>query len=71
MSTTSTGLGKNEQAKVVRATYSMREVRILLGIGHNAVYAAAKDGTIPTIRIGKSLRSPKAFVDAMLGIKKG
>jgi hypothetical protein len=38
----------------------------MLGLNKNAAYAAAKRGDIPTIRIGKLLRVPKAAFEKML-----
>jgi excisionase family DNA binding protein len=38
----------------------------MLGLTRNAAYAAAKRGEIPTIRIGKLLRVPKAAFEKML-----
>jgi excisionase family DNA binding protein len=57
-----------KDASIARATYSIDETAVLLGVGRNAAYAAAKAKEIPTIRIGRSLRVPKAALDRMLGI---
>ncbi len=53
---------------ISRATYSIEEVAKLLGIGRNAAYEGARRGDFPTIKIGKSVRAPKALIDRMLGI---
>ena len=45
----------------------LESVRIL-GIGRNAAYEGARRGAFPTIKIGKSVRAPKALIDRMLGI---
>jgi excisionase family DNA binding protein len=37
-----------------------------LGLNKNASYKAAKDGVIPTIRIGRLLRVPVAAMEKML-----
>jgi excisionase family DNA binding protein len=37
-----------------------------LGLGRNASYEAAKRGDIPTLRLGKLLRVPKAALDRLL-----
>ena len=42
------------------------EAGAMLGLNKNAAYAAAKRGDIPTIRIGKLLRVPKAAFEKML-----
>lgn len=38
----------------------------MLGLSRNAAYAAAERGEIPTIRIGRLLKVPKAALDRML-----
>ena len=51
-----------------RATYTVREVARLLGVGRDAVYAAAGRGEIPgTIRIGRRIVFARAKVLAWLG----
>lgn len=40
----------------------------VLGLGRNASYEAARRGDIPTIRIGKLIRVPKAALNEMLGL---
>ncbi|MEH2501556.1 excisionase family DNA binding protein [Bradyrhizobium sp. AZCC 1578] len=47
-------------------TYLVPEAGAMLGLTRNASYAAAKRGDIPTIRIGKLLRVPKAAFDRLL-----
>lgn len=41
--------------------------RDILGIGRNQVYAAAANGEIPTIRIGKRILVPRAALEKLLG----
>jgi excisionase family DNA binding protein len=67
MSIGSTGLGKDEPRRVVKSTYTIDEVAALFGIGRNAAYSSAARGDFPTIRLGKTLRAPKAAIDRMLG----
>ncbi|MCW1990950.1 UNVERIFIED_ORG: excisionase family DNA binding protein [Bradyrhizobium japonicum] len=55
--------GSNEDKRLV---YEVPEAGALLGLGRNASYEAAKRGDIPTIRIGKLIRVPKAAFDQML-----
>jgi excisionase family DNA binding protein len=43
------------------------EVGQMLDLSRPAVYAAAQRGEIPTIRIGRLLKVPKAAFDQMLG----
>jgi excisionase family DNA binding protein len=49
-----------------RLTYSLSEVGRLLGLGRNSVYAAVKNGELPTLRIGRRLLVPKAKLDRLL-----
>lgn len=48
-------------------TVSVPEAGRLLGIGKDASYAAAKNGQIPTLRFGRSLRVSVPKLLAMLG----
>jgi excisionase family DNA binding protein len=41
--------------------------RVYLGLPRGAAYAAAKAGTIPTIRIGRKLRVPVAAMKRLVG----
>lgn len=49
-----------------RLVYEVPEAGAMLGLTRNASYAAAARGDIPTIRIGKLLRVPKAAFRKML-----
>jgi excisionase family DNA binding protein len=50
------------------ATMSIPEAAHWLGVGRDAAYVAAKNGTLPTIRIGRQLlRVPTATLARMLG----
>ena len=49
-----------------RRTLSVEEAGRVLGISRGAAYAHAKDGSIPTIRLGKRLLVPKAALDKLL-----
>jgi len=40
--------------------YTVQEAGEMVGLGRNAAYEAARRGDIPTIRIGKLLKVPKA-----------
>jgi excisionase family DNA binding protein len=55
----------NDESADKRLVYEVPEAGALLGLGRNASYEAAKRGDIPTIRIGKLLRVPKAAFDQM------
>jgi len=49
-----------------RLVYEVPEAGEMLGLTRNASYDAAKRGDIPTIKIGKLLRVPKAAFHRML-----
>jgi excisionase family DNA binding protein len=49
-----------------RKTYTIAESALLLGVGKNQCYDAARAGQIPTVRIGKRILVPKAALDRML-----
>jgi excisionase family DNA binding protein len=49
-----------------RLTYDVEETGVKLGISRTQAYEAAKNGELPTIRIGKRLLVPKAALDRML-----
>jgi excisionase family DNA binding protein len=51
-----------------RLTLSVEQVGRILGISRGAAYAYAKDGSIPTIRLGKRLLVPKAALEKMLNV---
>jgi hypothetical protein len=50
-----------------KPTASVPDVgRICFGLSRNAAYEAARRGDIPTVRLGKILRVPTAWVRAKL-----
>jgi excisionase family DNA binding protein len=49
-----------------RLVYKVPEAGALLGLKRNASYEAAKRGDIPTVRIGRLLRVPKAALLKLL-----
>jgi excisionase family DNA binding protein len=49
-----------------RQTLSVEDAGEILGLSRGAAYARAKDGSLPTIRMGKRLLVPKAALDKML-----
>lgn len=51
-----------------KATISVPAAAKVLGIGRNAAYEAAANGTLPTLRFGKSIRVPVAKLSALLGL---
>lgn len=49
-------------------TCSVPEAGRLLGIGRDAAYRAAADGTIPTLRLGRRIVVPVPKLMALLGV---
>ena len=49
-----------------RLVYTIEEVSQILGLTRNGAYEAARRGEIPTIRIGKLIKVPKAALHAMI-----
>ena len=48
--------------------YRPAEVAEVLGIGRSTAYAAARDGSLPVLRIAGRLLVPTAKLAAMLGL---
>jgi len=54
-----------------RLTMTIVEAAAKLGVGRNQAYTAAKDGQIPTIKIGKRLLVPVAALERKLASASG
>jgi excisionase family DNA binding protein len=54
-----------------RSTCSVDEAARLLRIGRSTAYAAAHDGSLPTIRVSSRLLVPTAKLLAMIGVAEG
>jgi excisionase family DNA binding protein len=48
-------------------TISVEDAGKILGYSRNSAYEAAKTGELPTIRLGRKLRVPRAALEKMLG----
>ncbi|WMT78852.1 helix-turn-helix domain-containing protein [Bradyrhizobium sp. Ash2021] len=59
-------LDRNGPADDNCLVYDLLEAGSMLGLNRNASYAAAKRGDIPTIKIGKLIKVPKAAFHQML-----
>jgi excisionase family DNA binding protein len=57
------------QSDSERRTVSVEQAGRILGISRGAAYAHAKDGSLPTIRLGKRLLVPKAALDKLLAVE--
>ena len=49
-----------------KATISVREASRLLGTGLNQTYEACRQGTIPTIKVGKRILIPRPAFERLL-----
>ncbi len=45
---------------------TMDEVCIVLQLSRNTVYELARSGDVPTIRLGRQLRTPRAALEHMM-----
>lgn len=52
--------------KDMKATITIEETALRLGVSRASAYAAAREGTIPTLKIGRRLVVPKAALERML-----
>jgi excisionase family DNA binding protein len=59
-------MSKPDQSTNPSLVYEVPEAGAMLGLTRNASYEAAKRGDIPTIRLGKLIRVPKAAFHRML-----
>jgi len=50
-----------------RATITVEEVAVLLGVGRSAAYDAARRGDLPALRVGRRLLIPVPRLLQMLG----
>ena len=51
---------------ILRPVMTVREAAEVLGIGLNSAYEAIGRGEIPHIRIGRSIRVPRAALEQLL-----
>jgi excisionase family DNA binding protein len=54
-----------------RHTCSVDEAAAVLGVGRSTAYAAARDGSLPTLRLSKRILVPTAKLLEMLGLDAG
>jgi len=52
-----------------RTTCSIDEAALVLGIGRSTAYAAAREGSLPVLRVRHRLLVPTAKLLAMLGVE--
>lgn len=47
---------------------TVEEAARVLRVGRNGAYAAVADGVLPAVRIGRTIRIPRAALAEMLGV---
>jgi excisionase family DNA binding protein len=57
------------EALAAKATVSVLHAGQILGLSKSAIYAAAHNGDLPTIRLGKRFFVPTEKLAEMLGMK--
>lgn len=57
------------QALAAQATISVLHAGEVLGLSKSAIYAAAHNGDLPTIRVGRRFLVPTEKLAEMLGLK--
>jgi excisionase family DNA binding protein len=50
-----------------KATLTVDEAALILGVSRNSAYQAAHTGELPTIKIGKRLLVPRVAFEKMVG----
>lgn len=56
----------SEQSEIERAVYTAREVKHLTGLDIRTVYKLAREGSIPSIRVGRKFIFPRIGVHRWL-----
>jgi excisionase family DNA binding protein len=51
-------------------TVTVDEAAALLGLSRNGTYNAVRDGSLPSIRVGRAIRIPTSKLRALLGIER-
>jgi excisionase family DNA binding protein len=60
-------MGKRKAREPADLVYEVPEAGKMLGLNRNGSYAAAKRGELPTIKLGRLLRVPKAAFHQKFG----
>jgi excisionase family DNA binding protein len=72
MSICSTGLGHVSDHRILdakwdgRSTFTVEEAGEICGLSRPSIYAAAKNGTLPTVRIGRRRIVPRHALERLL-----
>lgn len=59
-------MSEHREGSVTRATLDLTEVAALLGCSRSSAYRWAKDGTLPSIRLGGRVVVPRAAIAQLL-----
>lgn len=54
------------QGNDLRLTYTIDEAAVLLGLSRNFVYEQVRNGTVPSIKIGRRRLVPRVGLERML-----
>jgi excisionase family DNA binding protein len=57
------------RALMEEMTLTVDDAAVLLGLSRNGAYAAVREGSIPSIRIGRCIRIPSAALRSLLGLE--
>lgn len=49
-----------------RQTYTVLQIQSILGISRSLAYQLINDGSIPSLKLGKTIRIPKSYIDSIL-----
>jgi excisionase family DNA binding protein len=73
LSIASTALSKHETRSLTRATYTIDEVAVLLGLSRNRAFVAARENRlpVPVIRVGRRMFVSRAALDRLLSGEQG
>jgi len=55
---------------MIKQTYTVEEAAKVLGIGRTVAYRLAREGKLPTLRLGGAVRIPIAALDELLASAK-
>ena len=61
-------VNRDTEVKQESLTMTVEEAAAALGISRNLAYAAARDGRIPAIRIGRRLLVPRRALERLLEV---
>jgi excisionase family DNA binding protein len=57
---------RNEKLRMQKLTLSVPEAARLLGVSRMTAYTAIRDGTIPSLKLGRRVLVPRAALERLL-----